>query len=133
MVRVILSSLFMAYFLYSFTVYAVGSHSTDKPTAEALKGMEIWQSKNCQACHQIYGLGGYMGPDLTNIMSDPQKGPEYAAVFINNGTDRMPKFQFTPEEVNALISFLKWIDRSGKSFVAPHQVNHWGNYTLQSQ
>ncbi len=133
MVRIILISLFVAYFLYSFSVYAWGTESKDPASPEALKGMEIWQSQNCQACHQIYGLGGYMGPDLTNIISDKNKGAGYAAVFIKNGTSRMPQFNLSDKEVFELIAFLRWIDKSGRSVVDPIQVNAWGNYTLQSK
>ncbi|MCH7870146.1 MAG: c-type cytochrome, partial [Planctomycetes bacterium] len=34
----------------------------------AKSGLAIWRENNCQACHQIYGYGGFLGPDLTNLM-----------------------------------------------------------------
>ncbi len=41
--------------------------------APAAAGKLLYQKYNCQACHQIYGLGGYMGPDLTNVYSAPRQ------------------------------------------------------------
>ena len=35
-------------------------------TAEASRGQEVWHRYNCQSCHQLYGFGGFLGPDLTN-------------------------------------------------------------------
>jgi len=42
---------------------------------KALQGQQLWQQNNCFSCHQIYGLGGYLGPDLTNVYSQRGKGP----------------------------------------------------------
>lgn len=93
----------------------------------------MWQSKNCQACHQLYGLGGYMGPDLTNIISDSIKGPAYASAFIQSGTAKMPKFNLSAAEVNELLAFLTWVDQSGQSRVPADKVTPLGNYKLDNQ
>lgn len=79
----------------------------------AIRGEHIWQENNCTACHQIYGLGGYLGPDLTNISSNPYKGTEYAKAFFNSGVKSMPKFNFNTSEKNDLAEFLKAIDQTG--------------------
>jgi nitric oxide reductase subunit C len=82
-------------------------------SSEAIAGEVLWQEYNCTACHQFYGLGGYLGPDLTNIISNPTKGPEYAKAFFNSGIKSMPEFKFTEEEKNQLIHFLTHVDRTG--------------------
>ena len=35
-------------------------------TNAARQGRRIWHTHNCQSCHQLYGFGGFLGPDLTN-------------------------------------------------------------------
>ncbi len=80
---------------------------------KAIEGEVIWQENNCTACHQLYGLGGYLGPDLTNIISDPRKGPAYAKAFFNSGVKSMPLFNFSDDEKESLVQFLKHVDRTG--------------------
>lgn len=80
---------------------------------KAIKGQKLWQKYNCSACHQIYGLGGYLGPDLTNIVSNPNKGPDYVKAFLNSGVKVMPKFNFTKEEKDEIVEYLKFVDSSG--------------------
>lgn len=79
----------------------------------ALKGILIWQEKNCTSCHQIYGLGGHLGPDLTNVSS---KYPDEAIeVFLKHGTQVMPNFNLTRDQMDALVAFLKTVNKSGKA------------------
>lgn len=92
--------------------------------------MNTWQDKNCQSCHQLYGLGGYMGPDLTNTFSANGKGAQYMQSFIKHGTGKMPNFNLTDAEVSNIIAFLAWVDRSGRSKV-PASAVHWsGTYHI---
>ena len=132
MVRTIFITLVLSYFGYSFLVYNYTARIAEPPEL-AKAGMDIWQSKNCQACHQLYGLGGYMGPDLTNIVSDSTKGAAYAAAFIKVGTARMPDLKLTDDEVNKLVVFLSWVDKSGRSRVAKDQVNWYGSYQIDKK
>ncbi len=106
----------VTYLAQSFYLYTEGTAvETSHPlSAQVQAGWELFQDNNCSACHQFYGLGGYMGPDLTNIISDPNKGPEYAAAFIQFGTDKMPDFGFSDAEVAHIVSFLDYADSSGR-------------------
>lgn len=79
----------------------------------ALAGEKIWQDNNCAACHQLYGLGGYLGPDLTNVASHPSKGKEYIKAFLNSGIKSMPKFNFNEQEKEQIVSFLSHVDKTG--------------------
>lgn len=108
-----LSTLFIAQSVYLYTAgTAIGAHSP--LTNDVQAGFEVFQANNCIACHQLYGLGGYMGPDLTNVASDPEKGPEYARAFIEYGTGRMPDFELGEAEIDSLIQFLHFTAASGQ-------------------
>lgn len=107
-----LISLFIIYNAYLYTSNQSNISSLEMPKI-ALEGEKIWQDNNCTACHQIYGLGGYLGPDLTNIISNPNKGKQYAKAFFNSGIKSMPKFDFDEQESTALIAFLEHIDKTG--------------------
>ena len=124
--------LFISFLIYSAVVYL----NCDKKVETALnkdvkKGWDVWQAKNCQSCHQVYGLGGYMGPDLTNTASE--KGPEYMKGFIKYGTGRMPNYHLNDDEIESLLAFLTWVDKSGRSAV-PKQAVHWtGTYIIDDK
>ncbi len=113
--RAIMAAFCAAFAVYSIFVYTT---ATERPESGASSprvnnGLALFQKHNCIACHQFYGLGGYMGPDLTNVISAPGKGAEYARAFIENGTDRMPDFELNAAEVDDLVDFLKFVDTSG--------------------
>lgn len=109
---------------YSFHLYTGGiEENTPRPemTNEARRGKIVFQEYNCISCHQIYGLGGYMGPDLSNVLSTQGKGEEYAKAFLKSGTQRMPNFELNDEEIKALIAYMKFVDAS---------YHHRSNFTI---
>jgi nitric oxide reductase subunit C len=125
--------LFIIFIAFSWMVYA---HCDDNnkegfPDHQVNAGWKTWQARNCQSCHQLYGLGGYMGPDLTNIISEKGKGKDYTRVFILNGTARMPDFHLTGSEADELISFLTWVDKSGENKISADKVHWSGTYDLE--
>jgi nitric oxide reductase subunit C len=127
--------LFIAFIIYTAFVYSYCDNKDNHnstPGKEALAGWQTWQQKNCQSCHQVYGLGGYMGPDLTNVASEPGKNATYLAVFMKYGTGKMPNFHLNDTEVNNLIAFLNWVDKSGRSRVPKDRVTWSGNYKLEN-
>jgi len=129
---IVLCLLFCVYLVYSFETYSAGAGSYDIRSAQAaLDGQLVWQDNNCQACHQIYGLGGYLGPDLTNVVSDANKGERYVRAVIENGTARMPSFALSATAMDHLVSYLKQVDGSGRSSVDPQSIDDVGNYHLQ--
>lgn len=126
--RVIALSLFATFMAYSTYVYTAGTR-VSQPVAlddQVSAGLMLFQEKNCIACHQFYGLGGYMGPDLTNVISTAGKGPLYAGVFIKNGTVKMPNFHFTDEEAAAVIAFLTYVDAGGKYPPENYRIRWYG-------
>ena len=116
-------SLFVAYLLYSIIVYTKGTEKNIAVSAQEQinikKGSLLFQQYNCTACHQLYGLGGYLGPELTTAYSDPGRGELFMKIFLKAGGRRMPNYHFKEEEVNALISFLKHVDASAITYKVP--------------
>ena len=99
------------------------------PMSDAARlGQKIYQDKNCMACHQFYGLGGYMGPDLTNVISN--RGEAYAGAFIASGPARMPDFKLSQDEVAALVAFLGFVDQTG-TYPPRHYAVAWTGIVAQ--
>ena len=114
----------IAFLSYSVYLYTYLPFKQTKVSDQCVKGMDLWQKYNCNACHQVYGLGGYLGPDLTNVYSI--KGKEYISAFLKSGTQIMPNFNFTDEEVSSLIAYLEMMDKTGKSDPRTYKVNNDG-------
>lgn len=94
---------------YSVLIY-MSEGTVDQKVAE---GRLVWQKYNCQSCHQLYGLGGYLGPDLTNLMSETGKSETYLNAIIESGTNQMPMLGLSEDEIRKVIEFLKSVDSSG--------------------
>lgn len=114
--KIIFFSLCFAFCIYTATIYQLEAVPEENKTNYNLvladQGKLLWQQNNCSTCHQIYGLGGYLGPDLTNIYSTPA-GLPYLKGIIRSGTRQMPGFAFSEQEMDAMIEYLKSLDRSG--------------------
>jgi len=111
----LLSLLFLA---FSFRIYLKPSFSVAREVfdkKEASQGRLVWQKYNCQSCHQLYGLGGYLGPDLTNVYSSPGKGAQLLRAILKTGSSPMPAFDLSEQETDLLIEFLKSTDASGSA------------------
>jgi len=126
--RLVISLLVVICVVYNVFIYT--TRESDNPiklSSEAIFGQQLWQKNNCWSCHQIYGLGGYLGPDLTNTFSNPIKGPNYIKAFLNSGVKSMPKFNFSEEEKNAIVSYLKHVDSTGyyPNFDAKFKPTGW--------
>ncbi len=134
--RFIFWGLVMLFLLDSAAVYlsdSQGKVSSTLLTQSARDGKLLFQEHNCTACHQLYGLGGYMGPDLTNVISQPGKGESYAGSFIKYGTARMPDFHLTDTEVDALLAYLKSVDKTGNSPIRDFDIQYDGTIRTASK
>jgi nitric oxide reductase subunit C len=81
----------------------------------ALAGARLWHEHNCQACHQIYGYGGFLGPDLTNAASRFGDGLEgMVAAMMAAGPGAMPRIEASPQQVDELGAWLRHIDATGR-------------------
>lgn len=124
-------TLIVLFSIYSSFVYIYSGSEKQpaQPSQTVITGWQVWQQKNCHTCHQLYGLGGYMGPDLTNIASDANKGSDaYMKTFMKYGTPNMPNLHLSDPEMDALVAFLRWVDKSGKSQVTKQSVHWTGTY-----
>ncbi|MGL2967206.1 c-type cytochrome [Flavobacterium sp. XGLA_31] len=113
--QLILSLLVGGFMCYNFWIYTQTScFGTVHLSQKALAGERLWQQYNCNSCHQLYGLGGYLGPDLTNIYSQQGKGAPQIKAMLNSGVKAMPLFHFSETEKEALVAFLKEVDQTGQ-------------------
>lgn len=81
-------------------------------TAEVAHGKELWESNNCMGCHTLFGEGAYYAPELTKVYE--RRGEFFIRAMLVDpermfpGERKMQRFDFTLDEINALIAFLKW-------------------------
>ncbi len=124
--RTIFATLCVSFVFYSAYVYTMGTEAAhlDPISDEASRGQVLFQEHNCIACHQFYGLGGYMGPDLTNVIS--RYSPAYARAFLVAGTARMPNFDLAEDEVDALVAYLEFVDSTGTYPPQDYEVTWYG-------
>jgi nitric oxide reductase subunit C len=109
--------LFSSYLLFTGWVYTFGTAEKEATTfgEKEILGKQLWQKHNCISCHQLYGLGGFLGPDLTNAISDKKRGKVYTTALLRSGGNRMPNFHFSENEIKALVAYLAYADASIKN------------------
>ncbi|MBK9283025.1 MAG: cytochrome c [Sphingobacteriaceae bacterium] len=132
--RIIFWSLILLFGINSIFIYLSGTQRqilNKLSIKEASRGKLLFQEYNCIACHQIYGLGGYMGPDLTNVISEKSKGKDYAQFFLKYGSNRMPNFNLNETEINDLLSYLAVVDQTGISPVKKFNTTFLGTIVIE--
>lgn len=84
-------------------------------TPEVLHGRELWSANNCMGCHTLLGEGAYYAPELTKVVD--RRGKEWLKIFLKDpeamfpGKRRMVSYEFTDQEIDAVIAFLDWIGK----------------------
>lgn len=106
---------FLAYSCYIYMAPEFDAGLSLPSASRAAEGRLVWQKYNCQSCHQLYGLGGFLGPDLTNVTSAKGKNNSYILGMVRSGTSQMPAFELQENEEDALIEFLHAVDQTGTS------------------
>jgi nitric oxide reductase subunit C len=103
---------FLASVASSLLVYTTGTRATacNEPAA---RGKLLYQEHNCTACHQMHGLGGYLGPDLTHAWSRPGKGEAWCRAMLRSGNERMPAYAFDQSRERDILAFLAYVDTAG--------------------
>ncbi len=81
----------------------------DPLSEAALRGRTLWHENACQVCHQLYGQGGFLGPDLTNAAS--RMDASRLASLLTVGSGQMPAFHFRGEQIADLSAYLEALDR----------------------
>ncbi len=80
--------------------------------SKAKKGLRLWRKYSCAACHQLYGMGGFLGPDLTNVT---QRLPESVLNhYLDQGGFKMPALNLKEDERQFVIEFLRSMNQTGQ-------------------
>ncbi|MEK7484112.1 MAG: cytochrome c [Planctomycetota bacterium] len=109
--------LFLLILIFLFQTYLVYFDETGRKTlpfsSVASQGQKLWHQYNCQSCHQIYGFGGFLGPDLTNS-AQTLASARFESI-LTVGSIQMPAFHFSSEDRLALLQFLTEVNQTGVS------------------
>ena len=76
------------------------------------RGKRLWETRNCIGCHTLLGEGAYFAPELGNVYK--RRGPDFIKAWIASqptqvpGRRQMPQFNFTDEQLNDMVEFLRW-------------------------
>ncbi len=105
--KVMLSALVACFAIQSGLVY---SDDVDiELSADAVEGRKLYHDGACQVCHQLWGQGGFLGPDLTNASSRVDE--TRLASLLTVGSGQMPAFGYDDEQIRYMSAFLTEIDR----------------------
>ena len=91
-------------------------------TESVVHGKALWEKNNCVGCHTILGEGAYYAPELGNVFqrrgaSDETTFKSYMLGWMASqplaipDRRKMPQFNLTEEEVNAMSDFLIWTSK----------------------
>lgn len=129
--RVVYFVLVGLFILQSGLTYTVSTEAAS-PAVElndaAQRGEALYREFNCTACHQFYGLGGHMGPDLTNVTVAAGKGPDFARAVIFHGSGLMPNLAVSKEQADDLVAFLEAVAATGTYPIRSLDLTPWGTY-----
>ena len=125
--RALLIVLVAIFLIQTFFVYSDPAGRGTQLSPLAMQGRALWHRHNCQSCHQIYGFGGFLGPDLTNLAgrlgADDSSALEHRfQSVLTSGSARMPAFHMTTGEQQALAAFFLELDASGVGQVSVTNV-----------
>jgi len=83
-------------------------------TPAVVAGKKVWETNNCIGCHTLLGEGAYFAPELGNVYK--RRGPDFIKGWIKAmptntpGRRQMPQFNFTDEQLDAIVAFLKHVN-----------------------
>lgn len=105
--KVLLGVLVLCFAVQTTLVY---SDDRSPPLSDAaVRGRTIFHRNACQVCHQLYGQGGFLGPDLTNAAS--RVDDVRLATLLTVGSGQMPAMALTEAQIADVKAFLTEIDR----------------------
>jgi len=82
-------------------------------SVQVAAGAHVWRQNNCESCHALYGLGGHIGPDLTNIIK--WRGTAYVQGMLLAGRPGMPAFAHLPaNDMADLMAYLTVVNGTGE-------------------
>jgi nitric oxide reductase subunit C len=92
------------------------------------KGKAVWEQNNCNGCHTLLGEGALFASELSPLYQRYDGNVEMIKAIIKNrpgnsmqGSRSMPQFNFTEQELDAVIEFLKYSAEITTAKWPPHQ------------
>lgn len=86
--------------------------SSSNSTADVSAGQAVF-NRNCEGCHEMDGVGGRRGPDLSHIGADQTHTPSWIAAYVQNPrsvdpSSRMPAFgnRLSQQDLQAVGAYL---------------------------
>ena len=91
--------------------------NSENITEQVAAGKNLWEVNNCVGCHSLLGEGAYFAPELGNVYTRFGNSTDAIKSFIMSrpkdgipGRRSMPQFNFSPEELEEIAQFLKYVD-----------------------
>ncbi len=108
------------FFLFGLVVYrddpAGNTGGFVRLSEQGQRGLGLWRDRNCHVCHQLFGMGGYLGPDLTHVS---QRVDEDAfRQILRVGTGPMPPAALDAEGQSDIYAFLSEMGGAGQGHLA---------------
>lgn len=107
------------------TMHTLPKHDNSANLTESVKrGKHIWETRNCIGCHTLLGEGAYFAPELGNVYV--RRGPDFIKAWIKAqptgapGRRQMPNFNLSEEQLDDLVSFLKYASEINTSKWPPN-------------
>jgi len=81
-------------------------------TPQVVSGKHLWETRNCIGCHTLLGEGAYFAPELGNVYK--RRGGDFIKPWIKAqpthipGRRQMPPFNFTEQQLDDMVEFLRW-------------------------
>ncbi len=128
--RASLRRIFLLVILYSLVVTAVilTAGNTDDYILSGAenRGLQLYRQYNCMVCHSLYGLGGHIGPDLTNVSS--RFDENYIKISILKGRRKMQSCSFNEYQLYSMLLYLKMIDSTATYPLIEYPEDYFGRF-----
>lgn len=97
--------------VYALLLGLLPVRAAAEAAAPAPVGRAVWDRAGCATCHSLYGLGGHLGPDLTDAHG--RLGAPALRAIVRHGGTVMPAFPLEEADLDALLAFLAETDAGG--------------------
>jgi nitric oxide reductase subunit C len=125
----------VCYVSYSCLIWCLpGNMALDDGAGDLVaQGRMVYQKYSCKSCHQLYGLGGHLGPDLTNVYEENDTAGAYIRAMVQVGSRQMPRFELSAGEQRALVAFFKHADATGVADPREFTTSAWGSIAPKNE
>ena len=80
--------------------------ATEGMSPAELSGLKVFNDQGCTACHQIHGVGGHTGPDLSRAGFRWEEA-DIRKQIVTPKDDKMPAYDGLPQqELDDLVTYL---------------------------